>query len=65
MKKQTNNLTSLLKKYKTGWVAIDDKKKLVVGHAKDFATISNKIKQKNNVVLMPVSDNYFGFITTT
>jgi hypothetical protein len=62
-KLQFNNLTSILKKYKTGWVAISETQKKVVAHAKDFATINKKARKKRDIVLMPASNNYFGFIT--
>lgn len=57
------DLTEALKKYKTGWVAIDENKKKVVAHAKDFESISRKVKYNKNVFIMPASNNYFGFVT--
>ncbi|OGK35224.1 hypothetical protein A3A93_03000 [Candidatus Roizmanbacteria bacterium RIFCSPLOWO2_01_FULL_38_12] len=57
------NLTKTLLKYKTGWVAIDETKMKVIAHAKDFNLISKKINNKQGIFIMPVSDNYFGFIT--
>lgn len=57
------DLTKKLKGYKEGWVALDKKYK-VVAAAKSFKDISEKVKnKKNGVVLMPASDNYFGFVT--
>ncbi len=57
------DLTEALKKYKSGWVAIDETKKKVVAHAKDFESISKKVKYNKNIFIMPASNNYFGFIT--
>lgn len=57
------DLTKALKKYQSGWVAIDETKSKVVAHAKDFESISKKIGDKKNIFIMPASDNYFGFIT--
>ena len=37
------DLTKTLKKYKSGWVAIDETKKTVVAHAKDFSGINKKV----------------------
>lgn len=57
------DLTQKLKKYKSGWVALD-KKYNVVAHAKTFADIEKKVKgKKANVTLMAASENYFGFVT--
>ncbi len=57
------DLSKILKQYKSGWVAIDDKKNKVVAHAEDFESISEKVKYHKNVFIMPASNNYFGFIT--
>ena len=56
------NLVKALRPYKTGWVAIDEKQEVVV-HAKDFKTISEKVNNQENIVLIPASENYFGFVT--
>ncbi len=58
------DLTKALKGYETGWVAIDEKKKKVIAHARDFESISKKVKYNKNVFIMPASDNYFGFVTS-
>lgn len=57
------DLTETLKKYKSGWVAIDEKKQKVVSYGKDFAAINRKIKNEKNVFIMSVSSSYRGFIT--
>lgn len=57
------DLTKALKKYKTGWVAIDETKKKVVAHAKDFSEINKKVSGKKNVFIMATAKEYFGFIT--
>ena len=57
------NLSKLLKKYKSGWVAIDKKNK-VVAHGKTFALTCQKIKNTKDILLVPASKNYFGFVTT-
>lgn len=54
-----------LKKYKKGWVALNPENK-VVEHAISFKSICDKLnrhKNKKNFLLIPASDNYFGFIT--
>ena len=59
----TFDFTQILKGYKKGWVAIDEKEKKVVAQGKDFNEINKKVKEKRNVVLMSTSEDYFGFIT--
>lgn len=57
------DLTKALKKYKSGWVAIDKKKQVVVAYARDFTSINKKVTKKSGVFIMPASQEYFGFIT--
>ncbi len=57
------DLTQALKGYKDGWVAIDEKNYEVVAHAENYEKIEEKVKDRNDILLMPASDNYFGFIT--
>lgn len=57
------DLTKALKKYKTGWVAIDEIEKKVIAHAKDFSEINKKVSGKKNVFIMATAQEYFGFIT--
>jgi len=57
------DLSKTIKKYKTGWLAIDEQNKKVIAHAKDFATISKKKYPNKNIVLLPASDEYFGLVT--
>lgn len=59
------DLTKISASYKSGWVAINKGNK-VIAHAQTFASISKKIKNmEKEVVLLPASKNYFGFITTS
>ncbi|MBI3366116.1 hypothetical protein HY041_00615 [Candidatus Roizmanbacteria bacterium] len=57
------DLTKALKKYQSGWVAIDETKKRVIAHAKDFTEINKKVRGKKNVFIMAAAKEYFGFIT--
>lgn len=60
------DLRKPLKEYSSGWIALDDKKRVVVAHARTFAAIvekAKKIKQNKNVVLLPAAKSYFGFVT--
>jgi hypothetical protein len=57
------DLTKTLKKYKSGWVAIDESNKRVVAHAKDFSGINKKVANKKNVFIMAATEEYFGFVT--
>lgn len=58
------DLSQAMKQYSEGWVAISDKNKKVVAHAKNFKLISQKVKGLKNVFLVPASKNYFGFVTS-
>lgn len=56
------DLTKTIKPYKSGWIAVDKKQKVVVW-AESFNKIMKKIKKAKDIFLMPASDNYSGFIT--
>lgn len=58
------DLRSALKSYSTGWVAINKKNRKVVAHAESLELLSEKIKGLKNILLVPASKNYFGFITS-
>lgn len=58
------DLTKVLKKYRSGWVAMSSINNTVVAYGKDFNSITKKVSNKKSVYLMPVTDEYFGFITT-
>ena len=59
------DLTKQLKPYQSGWVAIFNNK--VIAHAKSFESIIEKIKKlkklSKDILLIPASKNYFGFVT--
>lgn len=57
------DLKESLKPYTDGWVAVNKKTKQVVAHAKDFKSIAQKVGKQKNLLLIPASDSYFGFIT--
>ena len=57
------NLTKTLKPYTSGWVAVNKKNKQVIAHSNSFKEISKKIKEAKDILLIPASDKYFGFIT--
>lgn len=58
------DLTKQLRGYKSGWIALDKANK-IIEYGKTFKDISRKVKnKKDEVVLMPASDNYFGFVTS-
>jgi len=61
-KMKTIDLTQSLKKYTSGWVAID-KNRQVIAHAKTFESITKKIQKNPEVLLIPASKDYFGFVT--
>lgn len=58
------DLRDTLKPYTKGWVAINKKTNKVVAHADSFETITEKVKKFKNVLLVPASKDYFGFVTS-
>lgn len=56
------DLTKVLKKYKSGWVALSKKNYKVVAHADSFSKIMGKVKERKDIVLMPASEDYFGIV---
>jgi hypothetical protein len=46
------NLTKLLQKYKSGWVALTSDYSRVVGHAEKFIDLQKKVKNKKNIVVI-------------
>ena len=56
------DLSKQLKPYKKGWVAIDKKNK-VIAHSNTLETLTLKIKGNKNLLLVPASENYGGFIS--
>lgn len=56
------DLSKALKPYTKGWVAINQKTNKAVAHANSYALISKKIEGKKDILLVPASKNYFGFV---
>lgn len=57
------DLSKKIKGYKKGWIALN-RKHDVVEHAMTFQSLSDKIKHRDDVVvMMPASENYFGYVT--
>ncbi len=59
------DISKELKKYKKGWVAFNKSYKIIAS-ASTFNEINEKIekyKNKEEFLLFPASDHYFGFIT--
>ncbi|MBI3577713.1 hypothetical protein HY086_06780 [Candidatus Gottesmanbacteria bacterium] len=57
------DLTKLLQKYKSGWVALSGDYARVVAHAKKFADIQKKVKNKKNVVVVQAFGNYYNYVS--
>lgn len=57
------DLSKTLNPYTSGWVAVNKKTNKVVAHAKSFKQIAKKVEKTKDVLLIPASDKYFGFIT--
>lgn len=60
--KKAVDLTKILKSYTSGWVAIHEKTNKVIAHTKDFHSIAEKVRGKKDILLIPASPTYFGFI---
>ena len=52
------NLTNLLKKYKSGWVAVSSDYSRVVAHAEKFIELQKIVKNRKDVVVIQAFDNY-------
>ena len=63
---QTINLSKILKNYSSGWVAITSDYKEVVAFGKTLKEVTNKVikKRREDVVLIPASKNYRGYVTS-
>lgn len=57
------NLTKILQKYKSGWVALSGDYKRVVASAEKFSDLQKKVKNLKNVVVIQAFDNYFSFVS--
>lgn len=63
---QTINLSKILKNFTSGWVAITSDYKKVVASGRTLKEVTNKVlkEKQNDVVLIPASRNYRGFVTS-
>lgn len=63
---KTIDLSTLLKNYSTGWVAITSDYKKIVVSGKTLKEVTKKINEKklSNVVLISASKNYRGYVTS-
>lgn len=59
------NLSKLLKKFSSGWVAITSDYKKVVASGKTLKEITQKMEKegRDDVVLISASKNYRGYVT--
>ena len=63
---QTVNLTKILKNYSSGWVALSSDYKKVVASGKTLEEVTNKVERqkRSDIVLIPASKNYRGYVTS-
>jgi len=63
---QTINLSKILKNFSSGWVAITSDYKKVVASGKTLKEVNQKVLQqkRDDVILIPDSKNYRGFVTS-
>ncbi len=66
MHMQTINLSKILKNFSSGWVAITPDYKRVVASGRTLKEVTDKVlkEKQDDVVLIPASKNYRGFITS-
>ena len=57
------NLTKLLKKYKSGWVAVSNDYSHVVAHAKKFIELQKIVKNRKDVVVIQAFENYYNYLS--
>lgn len=57
------NLTKLLQKYKSGWVAVSDDYSRVIAFAEKFIDLQKKVKNKRNIVVIQAFDNYYNYVS--
>lgn len=57
------NLTKLLKKYKSGWVAVSSDYNRVVAHAEKFIELQKIVKNKKDVIVIQAFKNYYNYIS--
>ena len=61
---KTINLSSLLKKHASGWVALSSDYKKVVAYGKTLKEVSDKLTGRSDVILISASKNYRGYVTS-
>lgn len=57
------NLTKIVSKYKSGWIAINKTNKNIIAHSRDFASLVKKVEKEKDVVLMPAAKDFSGIVT--
>ena len=63
---QTVNLSKLLKNFSSGWVAITADYTKIVASGKTLKGVTKAVEKQNrdDVILIPATKNYRGFVTT-
>lgn len=57
------DLTKILKKYKSGWVALTDDYHRVVAHSDKLIDLQKKVKNTKNIVIIQAFGNYYNFVS--
>lgn len=57
------DLTKLLKKYKSGWVAVSDDYSRVIAHTEKLIDLQKRIKNNPKVVVIQAFGNYYNFVS--
>ncbi len=57
------DLTKLLQKYKSGWVALSDGYSRVIAHADKLIDLQERVKNKKKVIVVQAFENYYNYVS--
>jgi len=57
------DLTKLLKKYRSGWVAVSSDYSRVIAHAEKFIELQKKVKNRKDVVVIQTCKNFYNYVS--
>lgn len=57
------DLTKLLNKYRSGWVAVSSDYARVIAHAEKFIELQKMVKDKKDVVIIQAFNNYYNYVS--
>lgn len=57
------NLTNVLGRYKSGWLALSSDYKRVIAHAEKLIDLQKAVKNKKEIVIIQAASNYYNFVS--